>query len=189
MLFRRYRTSESEPGTPASLIYTYAGRDNRDDSNPVAREEPEDQLETDSADGSNGGQPESSPTTRKRGAPQGSQTSRTAKASTRAPQRPRDGQPESSAPAAKRGRPRSPKLPVRSKLTVRTKLPVQRSLVPGPGNGREMASENPLPQRQNGGRPRSPKLPVRSELTVRPKLPVQRRLVLGPRDGREIEVG
>ena len=79
LLFRRHRTSESEPGTPAPLIYAYAGRDNRDDPNPGAREEPEDQLETDSGDGSNGGQPESSPTTRKRGAPQGSQTSPTAK--------------------------------------------------------------------------------------------------------------
>ena len=111
LLFRRHRTSESEPGTPAPLIYAYAGRDNRDDPNPVAREEPEDQLETDSGDGSNGGQPESSPTTRKRGAPQGSQTSRTAKASTRAPQRPRDGQPESSATAAKRGAPQEPQTP------------------------------------------------------------------------------
>ena len=113
LLFRRHRTSESEPGTPAPLIYAYAGRDNRDDPNPVAREEPEDQLETDSGDGSNGGQPESSPTTRKRGAPQGSQTSRTAKASTRAPQRPRDGQPESSATAAKRGAPQEPQTPRR----------------------------------------------------------------------------
>ena len=141
LLFRRHRTSESELGTPAPLIYVYAGRDNRDDSNPGAREELEDQLETDSGDGSNGGQPESSSTMRKRGAPQGS------------------------------------------------KLPVERRLVPRPGNGREMASQNPLLQRQNGGRPMSPKLPIRSELTVRPKLPVQRRLVLGPRDGREIEVG
>ena len=72
LLFRRYRTSESEPGRLAPLIYAYAGRDNRDDPNPGAREEPEDQLETDSRDGSNGDQRDSSPTTRKQGAPQGS---------------------------------------------------------------------------------------------------------------------
>ena len=111
LLFRSHRTSESEPGTPGPLIYAYAGRDNRDDPNPVVSQESEDQLETDSGDSSNGGQPESSPTMRKRGAPQGSQTSRTAKACTRAPQRPRDGQPESSATAAKLGAPHEPQTP------------------------------------------------------------------------------
>ena len=87
------------------------------------------------------------------------------------------------------GRPMSPKLPIRSELTVQPILPVQRTLVPGPRNGREIASQNLLPQRQSGGRPGCPELPVRSEPTVRPKPPVWRRLVLGPRDGREIEVG
>src|ERR1700759_4121651 len=71
LLFRKYRTSESEPDARAPLIHAYAGRDDRDDPNPCAREEPEDQLETDSGDGSNGGQPDSSPTTRKWRAPQG----------------------------------------------------------------------------------------------------------------------
>ena len=155
LLFRRHRHSESEPGTPAPFAYAYGERDNRDEPNPntVASEEPEDQLESDSADDSNGGQPESSAT------------------------------------AAKQGRPRSPKLPVRSELTVQPILPVQRRLVPWPSNGREIASQNPLPQRQSGGRPRCSKLPVRSEPTVWPKLPVRRRLVLGPRDGREIKEG
>ena len=125
LLFLRHRHSESEPGTPAPFAYGYGGRDNRDDPNPntVASEEPEDHLESDSADGSNGGQPESSATAAKRGAPQEPQTprtlrtygtahtSRTAKASTRAPQRPRDSQPESSATAAKRGAPRVPQTP------------------------------------------------------------------------------
>ena len=81
---------------PAPLIDVYAVRDNRDHPNPVACEEPEDQLETDSAEGSNGGQPESSPTTRKRGW---------------ALQWPLDGQPESSATAAKRGAPQEPQTP------------------------------------------------------------------------------
>ena len=45
-----------------------------------------------------------------------------------------------------------------------------------------MASQNALPQWQNGGRTRNPKLPVRSELTVRPKLPVQRRLVTSAKE-------
>ena len=103
LLFQRHRTSESQPDTPAPLIYAYAGRDNSVDPNPGTREELEDQLETASGDGSNGGQPESSPTTRKRGAPQGSQTCRTAKASTRAPQRQRDGWPESTTTAAIQG--------------------------------------------------------------------------------------
>ena len=125
LLFQRDRTGESEPGTLAPLIYDYAGRDNKNDPYPVARKEPEDQLETASGDGSNGGQPESSPTTRKQGAPKGSKTSRTAKASTRAPQQPQDVQPEFSATAAKWGRPRSPELPVRSELTVQPKLSVQ----------------------------------------------------------------
>ena len=94
-------------------MYAYAGWENRDDSNPVAPEEPEDQLETDSSDGSNGGQPESSPITRKRRALQESQTSRSAKASTGARQRPRDGQPESSATVTKRGAPQEPQTPRR----------------------------------------------------------------------------
>ena len=69
LLFQRHRNSESEPGTPAPLIYAYAGRDNRDYLNRVAGEEPDNQLETDSAEGSNGSQPESSRTTRKRPGP------------------------------------------------------------------------------------------------------------------------
>ena len=101
LLFRRHRRRESELATPATFAYAYAGRDNRDDPNPntVAREEPEDQLESDSADGSNDGQPESSATAAKWGAPQEPQTprtlrthgtahtSRTAKASTGTPRR------------------------------------------------------------------------------------------------------
>ena len=87
-----------------------------------------------------------------------------------------------------RGRPRSPKLPVRSELTVQPILPVQRRVVPGPRYGREIASLNPLPQRQSRGRSGCPKLAVRSEPTVQPKLPVERRLVLGPRDGPKMEV-
>ena len=71
------------------------------------------------------------------------------------------------------GRPRSPKLPVRSELTVQPILPLQRRLVPGPHNGREIASKNPLPERQSGGRPWCPKLPVPSEPMVRPKLPIR----------------
>ena len=120
--FQKHRQSESEPGRPAPFAYGYWGRDNRDDPNPntVASEEPEDHLESDSADGSNGSQPESSATAAKQGVPQEPQTprtlqtygtahaSRTAKASMRAPQRPRDSQPESSATAAKRGAPGVP---------------------------------------------------------------------------------
>ena len=70
LLFRRHRRRESEPATPAPFAYAYTGRDNRDDPNPntVAREEPEDQLESDSADGSNDGQPESLATAAKWGA-------------------------------------------------------------------------------------------------------------------------
>ena len=100
LLYRRHRQSESEPGTPGPFAYAYGGRDNRDvpDHNTVASEEPEDQLESDSADDSNGGQPESSATAAKLGAPQEPQpprklqtygmahTSRIAKASPRAPQ-------------------------------------------------------------------------------------------------------
>ena len=127
LLFRKHRHSESEPGTPAPLAYAYGERDNSDEPNPntVASEEPEDQLESDSADDSNGGQTESSATAAKRGAPQEPQThhtlrtysmahtSHTAKASTRAPQRPQDSQPESSATAAKRGAPQVPQTPRR----------------------------------------------------------------------------
>ena len=80
------------------------------------------------------------------------------------------------------GHPRSPKLPLRSELTVRPVLPVQRRLVPGLRNGTKIASQNPLAQWQSRGRPEWPKLPVRSEPTLWPKLPVRRRLVLGPRD-------
>ena len=149
LLFRRHRHSESELGTPASFAYGYGGRDNRDDHNPntVTSQVPEDHLESDSADGSNRGQLESSATAAKRGAPSDPQTprtlrtystahtSRTAKASTRAPQQSRDSQPESSATAAKRGAPRLPELPVRSEPTVRPKLPVRRRLVVGPRDG------------------------------------------------------
>ena len=79
LLFRRHRHSESEPGTPAPFAYDYGGRDNRDDPNPntVASDELEDHLESDSADGSNGGQPESSAIAAKRGAPQEPQTPHT----------------------------------------------------------------------------------------------------------------
>ena len=125
LLFQWHRHSESEPGPPAPLAYTYGWRDNSDEPNPntVASEEPEDQLESDSADDSNGGQPESFATGAKRGAPQEAQTPRTlrtygtahtsriAKASTRAPQRPRDSQPESSATASKWGALRVPQTP------------------------------------------------------------------------------
>ena len=71
LLFRRNCHSESQAGTPAPFAYGYWGRDNRDNSNPhnVASQEPEDLLESDSADGSNGGQPESAVTAVKRGAP------------------------------------------------------------------------------------------------------------------------
>jgi hypothetical protein len=118
LLFRRHRTSDSEPGTPAPFAYDYARRDNRDDPNPDegAGGEPEDQLESDSADGGNDGQPESSATAAKRGAPQVSRTSGTAKASTRAP---RDGQPESSATAAKRGVPQVSRTPHIAKASTR----------------------------------------------------------------------
>ena len=116
---------ESEPCTQAPFAYGYGGQDNRDAPNPntVASEEPEDHLESESADGNNGGQPESSATVAKRGAPPQpltprtlrtygtAHTSRTVKASTRAPQRPRDSQTESSATAAKRGAPRVPQTP------------------------------------------------------------------------------
>ena len=69
LLFRTHHHRESEPGTPAPFAYAYAGWDNRDDSNPntVASAEPGDQLESDSADGSYDGQPESSATAAKRG--------------------------------------------------------------------------------------------------------------------------
>ena len=125
LLFRRHRHSESEPGTPAPFAYPYGGLDTRDEPNPntVASKEPEDQLESDSGDDSNGGQPESFATATKRGPPQEPQISRTlhtygmahtshrAKGSTRAPQRPRDSQPESSATAAKRGASWVPQTP------------------------------------------------------------------------------
>ena len=138
LLSGRHRHNESEPGTPAPFAYAYGGRDNRDEPNPnfVASEEPEDQLESDSADDSNGGQPESSATAAKRGAPQEPQTpctlrtygtahtSRIAKASTRAPQRPRDSQPESCATAARQGAPGVPQTP----RTLRTYGTAQTSL-------------------------------------------------------------
>ena len=122
LLFRKHGHSESEPGTPAPFAYGCGGRDNRGDPNPktVASEEPEDHLESDSADGSNGGQPESSAIAAKRGAPQEPQTPRTlrtystahtsptVKARARAPQQPCDSQPESSATAASRGCPGCP---------------------------------------------------------------------------------
>ena len=78
LLFRRHRHSESEPGTPALLAYAHGGRDNWDEANPntVTSEESEDQLESDSVDDSNGGQPESSATAAKWGAPQVPQTHR-----------------------------------------------------------------------------------------------------------------
>ena len=102
LLFGRHRQSYSEPGTPAPFAYDYERRDNWDDPNPntVASEEPEDHLESDSADGSNGGQPDSSATAAKWVAPQEPQTPctlgtsgtphtpHTAKDSTRALQRP-----------------------------------------------------------------------------------------------------
>ena len=71
LLVQRHRHSESEPGTLAPFAYGYGGRDNRDDSNPnnVTSEETEAHLESHSAADSNGGQPESSATTAKRGAP------------------------------------------------------------------------------------------------------------------------
>ena len=130
LLFRRHRHSKSEPSTPMPFAYGYGGRDNTDDPNPntVTSEEPEDYLESDSADGSNSGQPEYTATAAKRGAPQEPQTpgmlrtygtghtSRTAQASTRALQRLRDSLPESSATAAKRGAPRVPRTP----CTLRT---------------------------------------------------------------------
>ena len=107
---------------PAPLIYVYAGWNNRADPNPVTCEKPEDQLETDSGDGSNGGQPQSSPRTRKLGAPQGSQTSRSAKTSTGARQWPQDGQQESSAIVAKWGASQEPQTPrtLRKYCTVQT---------------------------------------------------------------------
>ena len=152
LLFRRHRHSESELGTPAPLAYAYRERDNRNKSNPntVASEEPEDQRESDSADDSNGGQPESSAAAAKRGAPQEPQTprtlrthctahaSRTAKASTRAPQWPRDSQPEYSASAAKGGAPRVPQTPRTLRTYVLPKLHVQRRLVLGPRDGRKI---------------------------------------------------
>ena len=60
--FRRHRHSESEPARPAPFAYAYGGRDTRDEPNPnnVASEDPDDLVESDSADDSNGGQPESS---------------------------------------------------------------------------------------------------------------------------------
>ena len=125
LLFRRHHQSKSEPGTPAPFAHGYGGRDNRDNPsrNTVASEEPEDHLESDRANGSNGGRPESSATAAKRGAPQKPETphtlrthgrahtSRTAKSSSRALQGPRDSQPESSATAARRAAPRVPRTP------------------------------------------------------------------------------
>ena len=102
LLFGRHSHIESEPGTPAPFAYAYGGRDNGDEPNPntIASEKPEDQLESDCADDSNGGQPQWSATAANRWAPQEPQTPRTlptygtahtsctTKASTRAPQRP-----------------------------------------------------------------------------------------------------
>ena len=155
LLFRRHRHSEPEPGTPATFAYGYGARDNRYDPNPntVASEEPEDHLESDSPHGSNGGQPESSATAAKRGAPQEPQTtrtlrtyriahtSRTAKASTRAPQRPRHSQPEYSATAAKRGAPRVPQTPCT--LQTYSTAPTSRTAKAGTGT--------PLQTRNRGG--------------------------------------
>ena len=152
LLFRRYRHGESGPGKPAPFAYGSGGRDDRDDPNPntVGSEEPEDYLESDTPDGSNGGQPEFSATAAKRRALQEPQsantlrtfriahTSRTAKASTRAPQWRRDTQPESSATAAKPGAPRVPQTPRSSKSTVLPKLPIRRRLVMGPHDRREI---------------------------------------------------
>ena len=100
--FRRHRHSESEPGTPAPFAYGYGEQKNRVDPNPntLSSENPEDHLDYDSADGSNDGQPEFSARAAKPGAPLEyltsctlrtygtAHTSRKAKASTRAPQRP-----------------------------------------------------------------------------------------------------
>ena len=54
------------------FAYAYGRRDNRDEpnTNTVTSEKPEDELESHSADDSNGGQPESSATAAKRRAPQ-----------------------------------------------------------------------------------------------------------------------
>ena len=153
VLFRKDRHSESESGTPAPFTYAHGGRDNRDEpnTNTAASEEPEDHLESHSANDTSAGQPESSAIAAKRGAPPEAHTSRTlrtystahtshtAKASTSAPQRPRDSQPDSSATASKQwGRPGRPKLSVRSDPAVWPKLPVQRRLVLGPRDRREI---------------------------------------------------
>ena len=171
LLFRRQRTSESEPGTPAPLIYASAGRDNRDDHNPLGREEPEDQLETDSSDGSNGGQPESSPTIRKRGAPQGSQTSRSAKASTQAPQGPRDGQPELSATAAKWGAPQDAQTPRTLRTYGTAQLPVQRRLVLGPATAARWPARILCHSGETGGAPGGPNSPYAPNLRYGPNFP------------------
>ena len=59
-------------------LLAMGGRINTADPNPntVASQEPDDHLECDRADGSNGGQPESSPTAAKLGAPRVPQTPR-----------------------------------------------------------------------------------------------------------------
>ena len=70
-------------------------------------------------------------------------------------------------------RPRSPPLLVSSGFTVEALLAPQPRLVPEPCNGREIASQNPLPQRQSRRRTGCPKRHVPFEPRVRPKLPIQ----------------
>ena len=71
LLFRRHSHSESRPGTRAPFAYPSAGRRNQDNPNPhtVASKERADQLESNSAGGSNRGQPESGATVGKQGRP------------------------------------------------------------------------------------------------------------------------
>ena len=79
LLFHKHRHSESELRMLAPFVYPYAGRDNRNDPNPntVTSEESEDHLESYSGDDSNSGQPESSATAARQGAPQEPQTPHT----------------------------------------------------------------------------------------------------------------
>ena len=152
LLCRRHRHTKSEPGTPAPFAYSCGGRDNRDDLNPntVASEEPEVHLESDSADGSNGGQRESSATAAKPGGPRCPKlpvrSELTVQPILPVQTRPVPGPRNDSEIASQNtlpepqcgGRSGCPKLPLRSEPTVRPKLPVRRRLVLGPRDGREI---------------------------------------------------
>ena len=86
------------------------------------------------------------------------------------------------------GGPKSPKLAVRSELTVRPILSVQQRLVPGNPKSIVIESQNTLPEPEIGGAPGCPIPRVAFASTVGSRLPVQPRLVPGPHERRDIDL-